>query len=503
MKEKLNAIAASINLHALLDNHRSMTGFGKFLEEYRNEELMRRVTFRNEPVDCVLAAIKHLQKGDAETDLSEASAWLSAAEKAYQGRENRDFWHDLAEAVRLDIVTQLNGLRFTHTWGNEREVQAQLSDANLDSSAKETLTKTHKLLVGLLGFHLGRGLEINQSAIDSYTKLLSRTTDAAARQLIEVRIKALTEHAYLNPKDFGMDREEFDAMRKDRDKLQRFVNRCCLDGVVPTRPEFEEKIKKCVHYMAGLTIFAPPVALFAIPAALIATPGLKIADRVIYHKDQKENRVYYAILDEAHEWVKNNIKTQAEKLCPDFQRIKEQVKRLDDKIEEKSRPLADIYFSQKLKEVRNNLLFKQRMLGDAKYSSLKLILDEVEAQVNQFKSYVNNITDVASLAGRFAAYLNKYDRQLSTSDGRYHAENYESKEYDGILLKDLPAVLHGLEANFDRDCDKAYTLMIDIHSRLNGVEADIKDTVASIRNNERNQKETAEQYDKSVRRNMF
>jgi hypothetical protein len=213
MRDRLDTIVATIHPLDMLEKHKSMNSFGSALVSYRSETLMRGFTFSQEPVDCLLFAIKHLRNGESESELSEALAWLNKVHEAYINRPNPDFWHEFADTIRLDLIIQLNGLRLSHIWKSESEVAAQLLDEKLDYNAKENLTKTHKLLLGLLGFHLGIGLEMTQQAVDAYKNLLPRANDVAAKQLIEQRIKGLNEHEYLNPSDFNMDRQKFDGLR--------------------------------------------------------------------------------------------------------------------------------------------------------------------------------------------------------------------------------------------------------------------------------------------------
>lgn len=502
MKEKLNAIATSTNpLITTLENHRSLSSLGKFLMPLRSEKLMRNVTFANEPIDCLLFAIEHLKKG--ENDLGEALAWLNHAHTAFAKSDHPHFWQELAEVIRLDLMTQLNGLRLTEVCKSKQEASTQLSVAQLDDKAKAKLISTYQLLVGLLGYHLGRDLEINQEAIFAYDKLLSKTSDSALTQLIRQRINALEEHSYLEASDLYMSKDVFDDMFKNKDKLQKFINACCLEGIVPSRPQYEEKIKKSAYELAGLSVFAGPLALVVIPSVLLGTPIFKLIDAVNFRKDQQENEVFYALLDDAHEWIKANIRNQAEQLCPDYPIVVNEIEQLQQKFQQQKLSITDRNLNQKLKDLNDSLLFNKYHLDDDKVATLTNILEEIKGDIEQLDAYENKIRDVTQLAESFSTYLKDTDSQLEFKDGRYHSNLYRNSRYDNVLLKDMPSILHSFEKEFEQNCVQASILANDISARLKNVKIDIKETVSKKKETEHNQKEQADKFEQTLRRNFF
>lgn len=505
MKEKINAIAASINPFIEgLKKHRSQSYVGELLMPFRSEKLMRNVTYQHQPVDCLLMAIGHLKKD--ENDLGEALAWLNQGNIAYTENKNPDYWHELANVIRLDIMTQLNGLRLTHVWKSEREASKQLSSAKLENVAKDKLINTQKLLIGLLGYHLGRGLELNEEAVAAYKKLLSKITDSNLVKPIEDRIKALNENSYLDPNDFNMSREEFEILGHYKAEFQDFIDECCLKGAVPKRPEFDEKMTKTAYELAGISVYAGPLALIAIPSVLIATPVLKVIDRINYQKDQQENEIFYATLDDAHEWIKANIKKQAEKCCPNFHSIFAEVETLERKFSAPDLFMKDNNFDQKLKAIKSSIMFDKYYLGEEKIYCMNKILNDVEKDIKQLDLYQQKISAAGWLASIFLGYLKNTNKQLQYHDGKYHPdayECYESRKYDGISLSEMPTILHSFENEFELNCEQTSTLARDITSRLKNVQTEIKETVDKKRENARNQNEKAAQLENNIRKSYF
>jgi hypothetical protein len=271
---------------------------------------------------------------------------------------------------------------------------------------------------------------------------------------------------------------------------------------VPARPEFEATLTKGIHYAAGLTIFAPPVALFAVPSAFLGTPIFRLIDRVMYTKDQHNNTLYYWILDCAHPWVKENIAKQAKKLCPDYDAVLVHVNSLNQRLNEKAKQLDNFYPGQKLKQIRDSLMFRKDKLGDEKYNSLNAILDVVERDASQLKRYADKIQQMTITVDGIAEYMIAYNKQLRANDGRFHARDYDvNNQFNHVLLADLPRRLNvAFEVEFNVTHAHASTLMNDISSRLNSVNTDSQETVRRVRENQESQKTRAQQLELNARR---
>jgi hypothetical protein len=222
----------------------------------------------------------------------------------------------------------------------------------------------------------------------------------------------------------------------------------------------------------------------------------------MYTKDQHDNSLYYWILDCAHPWVKENIAKQAKQLCPGYDAVLEHVNSLNQRFKEKAKPLDNFYPGQKLKQVRDSLMFRKDKLGDDKYYSLNAILDVVERDVSQLKRYIDKIEQMTSAVNSVAEYMIDYNRQLSSNDGRFHARDYDvNNQFNNVLLADLPRRMSvALEVEFNVAYAHASTLMNDISSRLNSVNADSQETVRKVRENQENQQTRAAQLEQNARR---
>ena len=501
MLARLNAIAASIGPIEILQDHKSMTQLGAFLKPVRIEALMHK-TFANEPMDCLLLALEKLSSNvDSDQNRDAALAWLSQVATAHANRKQPDFWHDLANTIRVDLLAQLNGLRLEQVWESKQKAETELANNELDQNAKDATAKIHKLLIGLLGFHFGIGVELTDQAVAEYNKLLQRTDDPAVKQLITQRIKALSEHEYLKHESFGFSKERFDELRKNRTCLQEFIRECCLDGEVSARPEYEAKLTKDIHYMAALTIFMPPVALFAIPTAFLGTPIFKLIDRIRYSKDQHDNAIYYWILDCAHPWVKEYIVKEAKKLCPGYDNVSTHVNSLNERCNEKMQPLSNFYPGQKVKEARDSLMFRRSNLSNAEYSSMSAILDSVEASIEEYKNHINALQRLSSSVNCMADYMGDYKRQLRANDGVFHAKDHEDKRFNNVCLADLPLHLNvAFEVEFNARHARAAALKNDISSRLLSINMQSQEAVRVARENQQNQRSRAEQLQQNVRK---
>lgn len=459
----------------ILEPVKTLTALGNLARTFRSKSLMRAFTFKDEPVDCLLFAIEQLQKG--EEGIPEALKWLNQTHQAYLAKGSKaDRWHQLAEIVRLDIMTQLNGLRLTYAWKLKNQIETNLTDNELDYKAREKYQNTLRLLIGLIGYHLGSGLEISDKAINQYTSLLAQ--NPKLKDVINERITALTTCTYLDPAEFGLDKNEFNALRVDRQKLDDFVNKCCVEGLVPTRPEFEAKYTKDMHFMAGLSVFAGPLALIVIPVALGVTPVFRLADRIIYAKDQKENANYYAILDEATVWIAEHIQEQAKNKAD--QTLLEDLLKLQTEFKQLALSCSDRNLEAKAKDVARYLDNNSSLLGE-KWQSLSNIVKSTEHDFNQFSEDASLISRYLDVISSCIDYVKDNKLQLKHNDGKYHPKQYGPQEFAGTELKHLPASFRQLQNEFRHLCDRASSLANDVTSRLNGVRSEIDKSIA-VRN---------------------
>lgn len=344
---------------------------------------------------------------------------------------------------------------------------------------------------------MGRGIEFGQEAVARYTTLLAKTQDNTVIEFIKHRSAALEAHNYLNPAEFNMSQQKFDEAKEI---LPEFINLCCLDGEVPTRPKFEEEITKTVYQTAGLSIFAGPLALIIIPAALLSIPFVKIVDRVNYANDQAKSEGYYAILDEAHAWIAAHIKTEAEELCPNHQAIREELSEFAKKYTSQYKSIPENNPSYKLKNIADRILFKKSILGDATVTSLNNRLKSINQDVKHLESLATQLNKAAKIASQLAEYMHDYNKQLASRGQCYYPGEYDGKEFnshslEGLPLMQLPKLLKSCESELAAITTEACTLSRDITVRLNAVQTEIDEAINTKRNLAQNTKDSVDQLE--------
>lgn len=443
----------------LLEKERSLTSVGSVFLPLRSENLMRDVTFSEQPIDCLLFAMDHLNKGD--NDIKKSFLWLNKVHEAYNKKPNPTSIESLAYAISLDIIAQLNGLRLEHAISTIDKINALLNDNPVNDKSK--LTDNLEATWGLLGYYLGHGRELNDHAEEVYLKALSYIQNTNHREEINRRINAVISFKYLQTTSTSMA-----DILSSKANTNKYIVSCLSRGRIPVRPKDHGEMANGFLEGAALTVFMPPVALFAIPAALISWPVLRTVDAYRYHRDQNDNELYYDMLDQANQWRDEFLTKQAQVIYPDLQKTTELVKGLASKMEsalDECEHFMNTYEVQ-LSSIKQDIKFNQHFLDKDQLT----LLSAAEKNISDKKKLLREVNSKMRNRSDKLSYVKDYllDKKTicETNNNHIQTKIYYIEKFNGQPMSSLSDIINSIGEKFDRRKNESSELLKEIHNEI-------------------------------------
>lgn len=416
MQEKLEQIAASIKPFTdILKSHDSRSPLSSVINFIRSESSTRE-SYGDDQIVCVLSGIAHLenlQLDKPENNLNECVKWLDKAAIAYRQKIDPTPVEQLAEAVRLDIATQLFGFSGAHYYMAQQQVAQQLSVPNPHN--KHELEKGLRLAKGLVGFLLGRSLEISQEAAAAYQKLQNYPSSQDYAMMVGQRQACLVNFNFIIHEELGMNLGQFQAIKENRAFLEHYVATCCEEGMLSIEKS-ESKLLHDVLYGAGLiAVFTFPVGLAVLVPALAATPFLYVWDLRANAKYEEENELIYHLITIAKEWTENYFANKRNQLYPNNDSLIEELKMSRQRIEELAINRDEL--SEKIRLLDNKI--RHSNLGTPEQNrDLKSRNSNIDANMQDISEYCSSKNRLIDEIDSFIYYLN-HPREMLSQQGQF------------------------------------------------------------------------------------